>query len=77
MANKCTIAKSKLDDFAKFNERLGYELDDCANHAHQVMRFKIPKSPMAILFNGKSPVHYTANEAAMPFVIKYIRSKRK
>ncbi len=77
MANRRTIAKSKLDEFGKFVESLGYNLDNCDTHAFQVMRFKIPKYPMAILFNGKSPVHYTANEAAMPFVLKYLESKRK
>ena len=76
MGNKCTIAKTKLKEFSKFVEYLGYDIDDCEKHAHQVMRFKIPKCPMGILFDGKPPVHYTANEAAMPFVLKYLRSKK-
>ncbi len=76
MANRSTLAKSKLEEFKKFVVYLGYEIDDSSKHAFQVMRFKIPGYPMAILFNGKSPVHYTANEAAYPFVQKFILTNK-
>ena len=74
---KCTIAKSRLSEFEDFILGLGYELDSCEGKAFQVMRIKIPNYPMGILFNGKSPVHYSANEAAMPFVTKFIRRNKQ
>ena len=74
MANKNTLAKSKIDEFKLFVEYLGYKTQIKNLPAFQVLRFKIPNAPMAIIFNGRSPVHYTANESAIPFVSKFIRS---
>jgi hypothetical protein len=72
MANRNTLAKSKLNEFKSYVEGLGYLVDTENFPPFQVLRFKIPNHPMAIIFNGKSPVHYSANEAAVPFVNKFI-----
>ena len=72
MANRNTLAKSKLGEFKSYVEGLGYLVETENPAPFQVLRFKLPKQPMAILFNGKSPVHYSANESAIPFVNKFI-----
>jgi len=76
MANRNTLHKSKLEDFKKFVESLGYEFGNPILGSHEVARFKIKGHPMGIIFKSKSNVHYSVNEAAHPFVSKYIRSKK-
>lgn len=71
MRNKNMLHKSKLEDFKRFVKFLGYDITE-GKASCEVARFKIPSNPMGIIFEGKSSDHYSVNNAAMPFVDKFI-----
>lgn len=70
MANRNTLHKTKIDEFKSFIKWLGYK-EEKPKGQFEVMRFKIPGHPVGIVFNGKSPEHYSLNNAAAFFMGRF------
>ena len=78
MANRSTLAISKLDDF-----KLWLTCNDVkfqkAKGCYEVLRWKsdVKGEAMPIVFSGKSNVHLSCNESAASYLSAYFRHRKQ
>ena len=75
MANRNLLHRAKLKPFIEWLSDQGIPpLQPKGDF--EVLRFDAD-GYMPIIFNGKSPAHYSCNEAAIPYVRKFISQSKK
>ena len=75
MANRNLLHKNKLGLFKEW--LAAQEISTLPVKGNfEVLRFNA-SGVMPIIFSGKSPDHYSCNEAATPYVRKFIRQSKK
>lgn len=76
MSNKNVLHRSKLEDFIQWLVDKGHSpIKNAASF--QVLRWKVKGSPMPIIFDGKSPEHFSCNAASIDFVYDFIKESKK
>lgn len=71
MARKNILHRSKLEEFTAWLNAEGFEpVERAANF--EVLRWKVKGQPMPIIFDGKSPEHFSCNDASVQTVYKFI-----
>ena len=76
MAIRNVLHRNKLEEFKRFLTSLNYKLLEPKGF-FEVLRWKNDKGePMPIIFNGSSPEHLSCNNAARPFIYKFINQNK-
>lgn len=76
MAKRNLLHKKNLEEFKAWLVDHGRTLLPTKGD-YEVLRWKHGKGDMPIIFNGKSPVHYSCNDVAIPSIRKFIEYKKR
>jgi len=77
MSNRSLLHRSKLEEFKQWLADNGWKIEK-PNGGYEVLRWKgETRQPKPIIYDRHDGDHYTANDAAVPYVYQFIKTRSK